>query len=103
VADRSADFRVPYRQQSSEQQQSIDHKPSRPSPQPETRRGIQMTVNRTTITLRRLADRRTRTIRPPSGVVDAELENGGLFYAFNARRTTMPGRLVFVPFPDLVR
>jgi hypothetical protein len=52
------------------------------------------------IQLRRELDGRTRTIRPPGGAADAELEDAGLFYAFNTRGK-FRGHVIFVPFAEL--
>jgi Tol biopolymer transport system component len=63
----------------------------------ETRRGVTMTLSHGTIRLR-AGHRAVRTIRPPGGAADAELEQPGLFYAHNQRGR---GRVVFVPFTKL--
>ena len=72
-----------------------------PAPPAETRNGVSISVSHRVITLYRIADGRTRALRPPNGAVDAELENTGLFYAYNLRRGDRPGRVVFVPFAQL--
>jgi hypothetical protein len=72
-----------------------------PSPPTETRRDVEASTSNGTITLRRLADGKTHTLRPPGGAVDAELENAGLFYAYNLRSGQRPGRVIFVPFAAL--
>jgi hypothetical protein len=101
VAERWADFRVPYRQHSGTENVVEGYRPVRPPPPRETHRGVALAVANGAITLRRAADGRARTIRPPGGAVDAELEDDGLFYAYNAGKAKMPGRLVFVPFGEL--
>jgi hypothetical protein len=63
-------------------------------------RGIAMFVTPDTIQLRRAGNRGTRTIRVHGSIVDAELEDVGLFYAYNVRGR-YPGRIVFVPFNEL--
>jgi hypothetical protein len=73
----------------------------RPAPPRESRRGVAISVTSGTILLRRVADGLVRTIRPPGGAVDAELETAGLFYAYNVGGTRFPGHLAFVPFDDL--
>ena len=72
----------------------------RPRPPHEVRRGVAVSVTSGTIQLRRVVDGRLRTIRPPGGAIDAELESTGLFYAYNVAGT-FRGRLVFVPFGQL--
>jgi Tol biopolymer transport system component len=67
----------------------------------ETRRGVQLSAGAGTITLRRAADDRTRVIRPPGAVVDAELETVGLFYGYNIGVGAREGRVRFVPFEQL--
>jgi Tol biopolymer transport system component len=52
------------------------------------------------IQLRRELDGRMRTIRPPGGAADAELEDAGLFYAFNTRGK-FRGHVIFLPFAEL--
>lgn len=84
-----------------DQESEVPGRPPRPPPPAETRRGVSVATTGGTITLRREQDGRVRTIRPPGGAVDAELENEGLFYAFNVRRGAMPGRIVFIPFASL--
>jgi Tol biopolymer transport system component len=78
-----------------------DRPPGHPRQPREIRRGVSMSLSADAIQLRRLADGRARTIRPPGGAVDAELEANGLFYAYN-RRGSFPGRVVFVPFAELL-
>jgi hypothetical protein len=75
--------------------------PGRPPPPSETRRGVSITVVNGTIRLRRDTDGREVTIRPPGGAVDAELENTGVFYAYNTH-DRMRGRIVFIPFDRLI-
>jgi hypothetical protein len=71
----------------------------------ETRRGVSLAFdwNPGTVKLRRLSDGRRRIITAPRGIVDATLENNGLFFAYN--RPGDPyngeGRIVFVPFNEL--
>jgi Tol biopolymer transport system component len=72
-------------------------RPPRPAPRDETHAGLSIETRGGTIHLRRLSDGRARTIRPPGGAVDAELEDAGVFYAFNLSREAMHGRIVFVP------
>ena len=72
----------------------------RPRPPDEVHRGIAVAVASGTIQLRRVADGQLRTIRPPGGAIDAELESIGLFYAYNIPGV-FPGHLVFVPFDQL--
>jgi Tol biopolymer transport system component len=74
--------------------------PGSPKPEHGSRRGVTMDVENGTIVLTRQSDGRTEKLRPPGGAVDAELEDAGLFYAFNTRGS-MPGNLVFVPFAHL--
>lgn len=53
------------------------------------------------VVLSRSSDGRARVIHPPGRIVDAELEDSGLFYAYNLRGP-MPGNVVFVPFAELL-
>jgi hypothetical protein len=69
--------------------------PARAAPQ--TRRGVRFVVRDGTVVLTRVSDGKTRSVRPSGGVVDAELEDTGLFYAYNAAGKR-PGRIVFLPF-----
>ena len=78
-----------------------DSDPPKPPPPPaETKRGLSITVARGLIKLRS-AGGRSRTIRPPGRLADAELENTGLFYAFNTTGT-FRGQVVFIPFQKLI-
>jgi hypothetical protein len=81
-------------------EQSGDHgeEPGRPPPERGKRRGVTMTVRTGAVVLTR-ADGKKRTIHA-AGVVDAELEEAGLFYAFNGPGPR-PGNIVFVPFAKL--
>ena len=63
----------------------------------ETRRGLTMTLAHGTIRLG-ARGRTVRTIRPPGGATDAEVERPGLFYAHNQRGR---GGVVFVPVTKL--
>jgi hypothetical protein len=66
-------------------------------------RDVAVFVTRRIVRLVRLGDGRNRTIHPPgSGVIHAQLEPAGLFYAYNVRggRT---GRVAFIPFRKLFR
>ena len=83
-------------------EQSGDHgeEPGRPPPERGNRHGVTMNVRTGTVVLTRATDGKTRTIRAAGRVVDAELEDGGLFYAFNGHGPR-PGNIVFVPFAKL--
>ncbi len=74
---------------------------SPPAPPRETHRGIRFEVAGGAIHLKRLSDGRTVTVRPSTSLVDAELEDAGLLYAYNARGK-FQGRVVFVPFERLL-
>jgi Tol biopolymer transport system component len=74
--------------------------PGRPPPEQATRLGVSVKVENGTVVLVRSSDGRTRRIHPPSGAVDAELEDDGLFYAYNTSGA-MKGHIVFVPFAKL--
>jgi hypothetical protein len=100
VAGCAADVLRPYRYVCGDGDEVPGHPPRNPPPA-ETRRGVSIVTSGGTIQLRREQDGRTRTIRPSGGAVDAELEDVGLFYAFNLRHRAMPGRVVFVPFASL--
>lgn len=103
LAEVSADFGKPYGQRyGDEVEASEGFRPVRPLPPRERHRGVAITVERGTITLRRDRDGRTLRIRPRGSVVDAELEDDGLYYAFNDRKAKLPGRIVFVPFAQLL-
>lgn len=67
--------------------------------------GLVVYVNDRSIRLLRLRDGRDRLYARVDGVgpVDVELEPSGLFYAYNEREGSKPGRVVFVPTADLVR
>jgi WD40-like Beta Propeller Repeat len=78
----------------------VERKPPRPGPPIEARRGVTATAHAGTIELRH-GDGRTRTIRPPGRLVDLELEEAGLFYAY-ATTGNFRGRVVFVPFDRLL-
>ncbi len=95
----AADIRRPMHMSSHGGDVASSKLPRTPPPPVETRRGVTVRVARGTITLSR-TDGRKRTIRPPGGAVDAELETTGLFYAYNIQ-ATYPGRLAFVPFAKL--
>jgi hypothetical protein len=101
----SADIRQPDKVKGSLYDDDIvpedSDQPRTPSPPAETHRGVALTVRAGVILLHRRSDGATRRIAAPDGVVDAELENSGLFYAYNARGSRQPGRLVFVPFEAL--
>jgi dipeptidyl aminopeptidase/acylaminoacyl peptidase len=73
--------------------------PGAPPPERGEVGGVAMEVRSGSVVITR-TDGRTRTIRPPGGAVDAELEPTGLFYAFNGRGA-LPGTIVFVPFAKL--
>jgi len=75
--------------------------PKRPLPPKETHNGIAFSMRRGVIRLRRVADGHEITIRPPTRTVDAELEDAGIFYAYNIPQSPLPGRIVFVPFAEL--
>lgn len=96
----SADMRRPFRRSCSDGDE-VAGRPPRPSPPNEIRAGISLETRSGTIHLQRLPDGRTRTIRPSGGAVDAELEDAGLFYAYNLRREAMHGRIVFVPLASI--
>ncbi|MFL6028794.1 MAG: hypothetical protein ACJ74D_02030 [Gaiellaceae bacterium] len=76
--------------------------PVPPRPPHEVRRGVRVSVRAGSVILTRLADGKIRSLHPPGGAVDAELENTGLFYAYNVGGK-YPGRVVFVPFAQLFR
>lgn len=78
----------------------VNKPPKRPTPKSETRAGITFSFSRGTVTLRRQA--RTLHVSAPNAVVDAELENDGLFYAYNVPSSEYPGRLVFVSRAQLL-
>jgi Tol biopolymer transport system component len=75
-----------------------DPRPRPPPPPVETRQGITASVERGAVLLRGPGGA-TRRIRPAGPVVDIELEDVGLYYAFNSNRR---GRLTFVPFSRLL-
>jgi Tol biopolymer transport system component len=81
--------------------EEVRRRPNRPPPPHEIRRGVELRVETAGIVLRRLSDGLTRSIGAPGGVVDAELETSGLFYAYNDAKADMPGHVVFVPFGRL--
>ena len=74
--------------------------PRRRPPARETRRGIELTVQGGAIHLRRLSNGQIRVIRPAGRLVDADLEDMGLFYAYDASGT-FRGRMEFVPIASL--
>lgn len=76
--------------------------PGRPAPERSTRRGVSIVVSHGIVVLTRMSDGRTRRINPVGGAVDAELENDGLFYAYNTNGA-LKGNVVFVPFAKLFR
>ncbi len=100
TADCTADARKPATQRCGEQREADAF--TRPSPARESKRGVEIRVRAGAIELRRPADGRTRTIRPPGRLVDAELEEMGLFYAHDAGGK-FRGRVVFIPFAVLFR
>jgi Tol biopolymer transport system component len=72
-----------------------------PSP-PTTRGGATATVVRGVVRVERLADGRTTTIAVPGErIFAADLQEEGLFYAFNHRAGGFVGRVFFVPFAEL--
>ena len=76
--------------------------PHAPLPPVETRRGVRVSVSKGAVVLRRTSDGRVRRIRPRGAVVvDAELEDVGLFYAYSLESATRRGTLVFLPFARL--
>jgi Tol biopolymer transport system component len=77
--------------------------PTRPPPPAETHNGVAFSMPPGLIRLRRVADSREITIQPPGRLVDAELEDAGLFYAYNVGQGPMPGRVTFIPFSELAR
>jgi Tol biopolymer transport system component len=92
----AADLRRPGTSRLTSDERAFKGVPRRlPTPR-ETRREVTMTLARGTITLRFRGG--VRTIRPPGGATDAELEQTGLFYSHNQRRRA---RVVFVPFARL--
>ena len=97
----NADVERPFHYLCGEGDVEVPRRPPRPAPPAETRRGVSIVTSGGTIRLRREQDGRTRTIRPPGGLVDAELEDTGLFYAFNLRHRAMLGRIAFIPFTSL--
>jgi hypothetical protein len=97
VGDCQADVRAAYRDQCSEGGTEVSRRPPRPAPREETRGNVSITTLNGTITLRQLSGGATRVIRPPRGAVDAELEDDGVFYAYNLKRGSMRGRIVFLP------
>jgi hypothetical protein len=96
VAGCSADVRRPFRGSCGDGDE-VDRRPPRPPSADTTRAGVSITTRNGTIRLQRVSDGRVRTIRPSGGAVDTELEDVGLFYAFNLRSAPMHGRIVFVP------
>jgi dipeptidyl aminopeptidase/acylaminoacyl peptidase len=75
--------------------------PTRPPPPAETHRGLAFSMQHGVIRLHRATDGREITIRPPGDAVDAELEDAGLFYAYNLASGPFRGRVSFIPFEDL--
>lgn len=84
-----------------ENEQVVERRPRPRTFTPETRRGVSVALHGRVVRVRRLADGTTRTIAAPRPVVDAELENAGLFYAYNTSGRR-PGRIRFVPFAALI-
>jgi Tol biopolymer transport system component len=81
---------------------TYDGRPEPAPPPVETRRGVSILVRGGVVRLQRLADAAERTISAPGArIFDAELEDDGLFYAFNRPRGEFLGRVVFVPFDEL--
>jgi hypothetical protein len=74
---------------------------SRTRPAPTTVRGVSMSYARGKVTLRRLADDRTRTFPSRGTAAHAALASGGLFYGYNHGAAPYQGRIVFVPFAEL--
>lgn len=66
-------------------------------------RGIALLRDGRTIRLLRLRDGREVVVRPRKGPVNAQLERAGLFYSHVVARSSSKGRIVFVPFDELVR
>ena len=98
----SADALKPDTYESFENEYDLQQRPPRPLPPRETRRGVRMSLRAGTIRLSR-SGHVIRKIRPPGNLADAELEVAGLFYAFNLKRGTFPGRVRFIPFDRLLR
>jgi hypothetical protein len=96
-----ADLRHPGARPSS--RQIGEYPPPRVPPASETHRGVVFAFNRGTIHLTRRADGASRTVRPPGGAIDAELEGAGLYYGYNVPHAARPGRVVFVPLARLFR
>jgi Tol biopolymer transport system component len=78
--------------------QVVQERPRRLRARVQVWRGIHVSVRAGTLILMRVSGRQRRTIRPPGGVVDFELETVGLYFAYNVRGH---GRVVFVPFSRL--
>lgn len=83
---------------------AYDDAPEPPLPPVETRRGVSIFVGGGVVRLRRVSDGVERVMTAASArIFDAELEDDGLFYAFNRPRGVFRGRVVFVPFDELFR
>ena len=101
LTDHTADMARPKAGvRSSGGEQAYDEGVDRPPPERATRRGVSERVENGAVVLVRASDGRTRRISAPGRMVDAELENAGLFYAYNTKGS-MPGNVVFIPFAKL--
>jgi hypothetical protein len=78
-----------------------DRPPPRPKPPREAHRGLTFALLDGVVHVRGKADGRQTTIRVPTRIVDAELEDAGLFYAWNDARGS--GRVAFIPLSKLKR
>jgi hypothetical protein len=102
LTDNSADMRRPEAGvRSSGGDEGYETGMDRPKPERATRRGVSVRVEDGAVVLTRASDGRAVRLLAPGPVVDAELENEGLFYAYNTGGT-MKGRIVFVPFAKLL-
>lgn len=101
LTDKSADMRRPESGvRSSGGDEGYESGVDRPRPERATRRGVSVRVDEGAVVLARTSDGRTVRLLAPGPVVDAELENEGLFYAYNASGG-IQGHIVFVSFANL--
>jgi Tol biopolymer transport system component len=78
----------------------VEQHPQRPTPQKQLTGGLRAALRSGVVVLTRMSDGHVRTIAAPSRIVDFELEDPGLYYAYNSRGR---GRIVFVPLLRLFR
>jgi hypothetical protein len=66
--------------------------------------GIAVYVVGREIHLLRMADGAETVVRPPAGrgSVEAQLERSGLFYTYRVADATLPGRVAFIPYGEVV-